>query len=98
MRDTGRQRHRQKEKQVPCREPDTGLNPRTPESRPGPKAGTKPLGPPGIPWNLLYTSECRFPAALPLPWSPWLFGSLLQTTGRGSESCPAEQVFRRPAT
>ena len=31
MRDTKRegQRHRQREKQVPCREPDVGLDPRT---------------------------------------------------------------------
>ena len=36
MRDT--QRHRQKEKQAPCRDPDAGLNPGTPGSRPGLKA------------------------------------------------------------
>ena len=29
--------------------PDTGLNPGTPESRPGPKAGAKLLSHPGIP-------------------------------------------------
>ena len=36
MRDTERkrQRHRQREKQAPCREPDMGLNPGTPRSRP----------------------------------------------------------------
>ena len=28
-RERERQRHRQREKQVPCREPDVGLNPRT---------------------------------------------------------------------
>ena len=41
MRDTERERegHRQREKQAPCREPDVGLNPRSPELRPGPKAG-----------------------------------------------------------
>ena len=40
MRDTERekQRHRQREKQAPCREPNVGLNPGTPESCPGPKA------------------------------------------------------------
>ena len=32
-----RQRHRQREKQAPCREPDVGLNPGSPGSRPGPK-------------------------------------------------------------
>ena len=46
---TQRQRHRQREKQVPCREPDAGLDPGTPGSRPGPKAGAKPLSHPGIP-------------------------------------------------
>ena len=44
-----RQRHRQREKQAPRQEPDTGLNPRTPGSRSGPKAGAKPLSHPGIP-------------------------------------------------
>ena len=33
-----RQRHRQREKQAPHREPDMGLDPRSPGSGPGPKA------------------------------------------------------------
>ena len=44
-----RQRHRQREKQAACREPDVGLDPRTPGSRPGQKAGAKLLSHPGIP-------------------------------------------------
>ena len=32
------------------REPDAGLDPGTPGSRPRPKAGAKPLSHPGIPW------------------------------------------------
>ena len=48
---TERQRHRQREKQAPCREPDVGLDPGTPGSYPGPKAGAKPLSHPGIPKN-----------------------------------------------
>ena len=48
-----RQRHRQREKQAPCREPDVGLDPETPESHPGPKSGIKPLSQPGIPKLLL---------------------------------------------
>ena len=44
-----RQRHRQREKQASCWEPDVGLDPGTPGSLPGPKAGTKPLSHPGIP-------------------------------------------------
>ena len=41
--------HRQREKQAPCKDPDVGLDPGTPGSCPGPKAGTKPLNHPGIP-------------------------------------------------
>ncbi|CAD7690644.1 unnamed protein product [Nyctereutes procyonoides] len=41
--DKERQRRRQREKQAPHREPDVGLDPGTPGSRPGPKAGAKPL-------------------------------------------------------
>ena len=54
MRDTQRerQRHRQREKQAPCRELDVGFGPQTPGSRPGLKAGAKPLSHPGIPSNL----------------------------------------------
>ena len=44
MRDTERQR----EKQAPRRKPNEGLDPRTPESRPEPKAHTQPLSYPGI--------------------------------------------------
>ena len=44
-----RPRHRQREKQDPCKEPNVGLDPRSPGSRPVPKAGTKPLRHPGIP-------------------------------------------------
>ena len=32
-----RQRHRQRKKQPPCREPNMGLDPRSPGSHPGPK-------------------------------------------------------------
>ena len=48
-RERERQRHRQREKQAPRQEPDMGLDPRTPGSRPGPKAGIKLLSHPGIP-------------------------------------------------
>ena len=37
---TERQRHRQREKQAPYREPDVGLDPRAPGSRPELKAST----------------------------------------------------------
>ena len=50
MRERERQGNRQREKQAPCREPDVGLDPRTPGSCPGLKAGVKPLSHPGIPF------------------------------------------------
>ena len=49
MRDTERQRHRQKEKQAPRREPDAGLDSRSPGSGLGLKANTQPLSHPAIP-------------------------------------------------
>ena len=52
MRDTQRERqsHRQREKQAPCRDPNVGLDPRSPGSHPGPKADAQPLNHPGVPW------------------------------------------------
>ena len=49
MRNTERQRHRQREKQAPCRESDTELDPRTPGSGPEPKANAQPLNHPRVP-------------------------------------------------
>ena len=49
MRDTEREKERQREKQAPCRDPGVGLDPGTPGSCPGPKAGTKPLSHSGFP-------------------------------------------------
>ena len=53
MQDTGgggvRQRHRQREKQAPGREPNMGFNPRTLGSQPEPKVDVQPLSNPGIP-------------------------------------------------
>ena len=46
---TQRQRHRQREKQAPYREPDMGLDPEAPGSRPGPNADTQPLNHHGCP-------------------------------------------------
>ena len=53
MRDIERQRHRQREKQVPCGEPNVGLDPRTPGSRPESKADAQPLSHSGIPVSIL---------------------------------------------
>ena len=49
MRDTERQRHRQREKQALRREPDSGLDPRTLGSRPELKADAQLLSHPGVP-------------------------------------------------
>ena len=51
MRDTERKTHthREREKQGPRREPNAGLDPRTLEPRPGPKAGARLLSHPRIP-------------------------------------------------
>ena len=43
------QRHRQREKQTPHEEPDVGLDPGTPGSLLGSKAGAQLLSHPGIP-------------------------------------------------
>ena len=65
MRDRKRKKSRdigRGEKQAPCRETDAGrLDPRTPGSRPGPKAGAKPLSHPGIPLHFsFYTQNWSF--------------------------------------
>ena len=49
MRDRERQRHRQREKQAPYGEPNAGPDPRTPGSRPEPKADAQPLSHPSVP-------------------------------------------------
>ena len=60
-RDREAQRHRRREKQAPCREPDSGLDPGTPGSRLWPKAGAKPLSHPGIPGFTFLVLETRIP-------------------------------------
>ena len=57
---TQREREREAETQAEGeagsmhREPDVGFDPGSPGSRPGPKAGAKPLRHPGIPQNKSY--------------------------------------------
>ena len=53
VRHTERQRYRQREKQVPCRKPDPGLDPRTPRSCPEPKADAQTPSHPGVPYITL---------------------------------------------
>ena len=60
MRDTEKQRQRQREKQAFCKEPDLGLDPRTPESLPEPKADAQPLSHPEISYGpLALPSSCH---------------------------------------
>ena len=47
--ETHRQRHRQWEKQAPCKELDVGLDPETLGSHPEPKADAQPRSHPGVP-------------------------------------------------
>ena len=51
------QRHRRREKQAPFRDPNVGLEPGTPGSRPGPKAGVKPLSHPRIPMKNVFKGQ-----------------------------------------
>ena len=64
MRDTQKEREAEtqaEEKQAPCREPNVGLNPRTPGSHPGLKAGAKLLSHPGIPkLNFILANLCPY--------------------------------------
>ena len=53
-------RHRETERQAPGREPDLGLDPRSPGSRPGAKAGTKLLSRPGCPHHQLKCPDNKF--------------------------------------
>ena len=47
-RERERQSYRKREKQAPCRESDVGLDPRTPGSRPEPKADPQSLSHLGV--------------------------------------------------
>ena len=53
-RHTERQRHRQRDKEAPCEEPNVGLDPRTPGSRPELKADPQSLSHPGAPQCLVF--------------------------------------------
>ena len=48
MRDREKQRHKQRKKQALCGELNVELDPRTPGSRPEPKADAQPLTHPGV--------------------------------------------------
>ena len=66
------ERHRQREKQAPCRESDAGLEPGTPGSRPEPKADAQPLSHPRIPEGKLCASVYFFiRKSWPASYWPW---------------------------
>ena len=56
---TEREREAEGEAGSMHREPDVGFDPGSPGSRPGPKAGAKPLRHPGIPLSQGYTARKR---------------------------------------
>ena len=58
---TQRQRHRQREKQASCRDPDAGLDPGTLGSWPELKADAQPLSYPGVPNSLILNQPCIEP-------------------------------------
>ena len=49
MRDRERQGHKQREKQAPCREPNVGLDPRTPRVMTWAEGRRSTAEPPGLP-------------------------------------------------
>ena len=80
MRDREREaRHEaEREKQAPCREPDVELDPGTPGSCPGLKAGAKPLRHPGIPDSFSLTTTTTTRIFMPCIYSTCLLLSHTQ--------------------
>ena len=74
MRDTKSQRHRQREKQVLCREPNVGLVLLTQGSQPEPKADLQPPRHPGVLQTQLL-EVCDFPRRVAIPCTPGKKGS-----------------------
>ena len=64
MRDTHTENHRQREKEAPFGEPDAGLDPRIPGSRPEPKIDAQPLNHPGVPGLIFLTNAFKPNSAL----------------------------------
>ena len=71
MRETERQRHRQREKQTPWGEPDVELDPRTLGSQPESKADTQPLSHPRTPTLLIEDTVYPYCLFLALSWINW---------------------------
>ena len=86
-----RQRHRQREKQAPCREPDVGLDPGTPESLPGLKAGAKPLSHPGNPSSSFIS--CNVSDMLVLKLFSYLFSAAQVPSETLYKSCIFKNIL-----
>ena len=98
MRDTEREkeRHRQREKQAPCWEPNAGLDSRSPGSCPWPQAGAQPLSHPGVPPKISL-SVCEYKDscwALPSPCQLFRVGVGAQWLERGSHRIVTSSLYR----
>ena len=68
MRDTERETETQAEGEAGSRgDPDVGFDPRTPGSRPEPKAGAQPLSHPGVPIDFPKARDSREPPLVYFP-------------------------------
>ena len=92
MRDTHRekQRHRQREKQAPCRDPDAGLDPRTLGSQPEPKAETQPLSHPDSTPRTLFQALSQ--AVTGVPTLPMFDSRVYLQSNSGRKSSPQEPI------
>ena len=70
-----RQRHRHREKQTPCEEPDARLDLRTLKSLLDPKADTQPLSHPGAPYLFVYLYTFTLDKILEFSWNSLCSGS-----------------------
>ena len=59
MRDTHTERQRHRQREAPCGEPNVGLDPRTPGSRPGLKVDAQLLSHPGVPTFFIFKQTVR---------------------------------------
>ena len=93
--------HRQREKPAPCKEPDVGLDPRTPQSRPGPKAGSKLLSHPGIPQCFLWRGcvwHKKFHhghQSMPMPLTAWRYIAIQSSSTLDSGSSFQKSVAHK---
>ena len=77
------------------REPDVGFDPTSPGSRPGPKAGAKPLRHPGIPCSLAFFIDYRTHGLWGQAWAERVEDtrSSVSRQGKGGPvSCPSSQL------